>query len=65
MSECHIALTAEERDLLTRMLSQALRDKRVEIHRTEFSKDFREGLELEERLIEGMLGRLSGTPTAP
>jgi hypothetical protein len=64
MSEVQIPLTSEERDLLTRMLNQALRDKRVEIHRTEFSKDFREGLEHEEQLMQGMLDRLAATPSA-
>lgn len=59
MSENHVTISTDERELLTRILSQALKEKRVEIHRTEFSREFRRELEDEEVRIRGLLDKLA------
>ncbi|HTM56618.1 MAG TPA: hypothetical protein VL175_21475 [Pirellulales bacterium] len=59
MSDFHLVLSLAERDMLVRMLGNALKQKRVEVHRTEFSRDFRHELEGEESRIQGLLERLS------
>jgi hypothetical protein len=59
----HMTLSQDERDLLVRMLNEALKGKRVEVHRTEFSRDFRHQLEDEENRIQGLLDKL--TQAAP
>ena len=53
-----LSLNEEERTLLLSVLEQALRDKRVEIHRTE-AIDYREHLQQQETILEGLIGRLS------
>lgn len=64
MSQVQLTLTAEESEWLVRTLDAALGDKRVEVRRTEFSAQFRSELEKEERLIAGLLARLSQTTPA-
>ena len=64
MADVHLTLTTSERDFLTRMLDAALKEKRVEVHRTEFSRDFRHQLEAEEAEISALLGKLSQSATA-
>jgi hypothetical protein len=59
MSELQISLSAGERDLLVRMLSAALKEKQVEVHRAEFSREFRNQLEAEETRIRDLLEKLS------
>jgi len=59
MSEVHLTLTSSERDLLVRMLTDAVKEKRVEVRRSEFSRDFRHEMEAEETQIENLLERLS------
>jgi hypothetical protein len=59
MSEIHLVLTPSERDLLVRVLGAELKGKRVEVHRTEFSREFRRQLEDEEVQIRGLLNKLS------
>ncbi len=48
-----------ERDLLVRMLSAAVKEKRVEVRRTEFSREMRHDLEVEETQIEELLNKLT------
>ena len=59
MNEFHLTLSTTDRDLLIRMLSAALKEKRIEVHRTEFSRDFRHELESEEAQIQGLIEKLS------
>ena len=59
MSEFHLTLSPGERDLLMRLLGSELKQKRVEVHRTEFSREFRHHVEAEETLIEDVLAKLS------
>jgi hypothetical protein len=59
MSEIHLVLSPSERDMLVRMLGAELKEKRVEVRRTEFSREFRHEIEGEETTIEGLLDRLS------
>ena len=59
MSEVHVKLSPGDRDLLVRMLSAAMKEKRVEVRRTEFSRDMRHDLEIEEAQIEELLARLT------
>jgi hypothetical protein len=59
MSEVHVTLSPSDRDLLVRMLTAAMKDKRVEVRRTEFSRDLRHDLEAEETQIEELLTRLT------
>jgi hypothetical protein len=59
MSEVHVKLLPIERDLLVRMLGAAMKGKRVEVRRTEFSRDMRHELEVEETQIEELLNKLT------
>jgi len=59
MSEVHVKLLPIERDLLVRMLSAAVKEKRVEVRRTEFSRDLRHELEVEETQVEELLNKLT------
>jgi hypothetical protein len=52
-----LALSEPERELLRSVLEQALREKRVEIHRTD-SLDYRKYLEEQETLLNQLLDRL-------
>ena len=61
MSEVHLVLSPSECELLVRMLSAALKGKMVEVHRTEFSREFRHQVEAEEAQIREVLGKLSRT----
>ena len=58
MSEVHVSLLPVDHDLLVRMLGAAVKDKRVEVRRTEFSRDMRHELEEEELQIEELLKKL-------
>ena len=64
MSDFHLTLTSSERDLLTRILTDQQKGKRVEVHRTEFNRDFRHELEAEEAEITQILDKLSHTVAA-
>jgi hypothetical protein len=59
MSDFHLTLNPAERDMLVRMLGSALKQKKIEVHRAEFSRDFRHELEVEESRIHDLLERLS------
>ena len=62
MAEVHVKLLPIERDLLVRMLAEAVKEKRVEVRRTEFSRDMRHDLEVEELQIEELLKKLQDAP---
>jgi hypothetical protein len=59
MSEIHVVLSPNERELLVRMLGAAMKEKRVEVRRTEFSREFRHDVEIEETQIHALLDKLS------
>jgi hypothetical protein len=61
MSEFNLTISQAQHDLLVRMLSAALNSKRVEVHRTEFSRDYRHELEAEEAEMQALLDKLSTT----
>jgi hypothetical protein len=52
-----ITLTEDERAQLLSILDQVLRDKRVEVHRTE-APDYRKHVEREEAALQGLIDRL-------
>jgi hypothetical protein len=55
--ELTLTLTQEEREQLLRILEQALRDKHVEVHRTE-APNYREYVQREEALLERLVDQL-------
>jgi hypothetical protein len=59
MSEVHLTISDSQRDHLVRILSEARKGKRVEVHRSEFSREFRQQLEAEEAEIQNLLDKLS------
>ncbi len=65
MSEIHVKLALAERDLLIQILGAAVKQKRLEVHRTEFSREMRHDLEVEENQIEQLLDKLSKAGEAP
>jgi hypothetical protein len=60
MAEFHLSLTAEERQILSEILTQVLKAKRVEEHRTE-APTFREAIVQQEQALERVLGKLNQT----
>jgi hypothetical protein len=56
-----VHLSADERDLLIRLVSQALSDSRVEVRRTS-TPEYRDRLEIEERELMSLLQRLRESP---
>jgi hypothetical protein len=56
-SEFTLPLTEEERVHLLGFLELALRDKRVEVRRTE-APDYRKHVRREEAVLEGLIGKL-------
>jgi hypothetical protein len=54
---CTLALTGEERELLLKVLEQALRDKQIENHRTD-SITFRQLVQRQETLLQNLLEKL-------
>jgi hypothetical protein len=63
MTNLRIELNAEQHELLVRLLNSALKQKQVEVHRAEFSREFRNQLESEEAAIRELLDKL-GRATA-
>ena len=59
MSEVPVRLSGVERDVLVRLLSVAIKERRVEVRRTEFSREMRHELEDEEKQIEDLLDKLT------
>jgi hypothetical protein len=64
MFESPMTLTADERDYLTTLLETALKDKRVEEHRTR-SPGYREHVLQQEAIISSLLDKLRPTPVEP
>ena len=56
-AEFAVILTEDERAQLLNFLEQALRDKRVEVHRTE-APDYREHVRHQEAVMESLIGKL-------
>jgi hypothetical protein len=63
MSQTSLLLSDAQRDLLVRILQHAMKEKRVEVRRTEFSGDFRKELEAEEHTIHTLLCQLDPAAT--
>jgi hypothetical protein len=59
MTDVHLVLSPGEREMLLQILEAELKQKRVEVHRTEFSREFRHHVEAEEALIRDLLDKLS------
>lgn len=55
--ETHVTLTPEEKAYLVRVLSNAIGETRVEVHRTH-TPNYRDRVLEEERLIRGLLAKL-------
>jgi hypothetical protein len=60
MSDLQLTLTTDERSCLLGLLEQALKNKRVEEHRTKTSS-YRESLVQEEKAMESVLAKLRST----
>jgi hypothetical protein len=58
MNEVILRFTAEEQEVLRRLLDSALAESRVEVHRTHFSPGYREQVLEEESCIAGLLRKL-------
>ena len=56
-AESALALTTEERSYLLDLLEQELRNKSIEVHRTEAS-DFRKMVQAQEEILRGLIGKL-------
>lgn len=54
-----IELNDEERTMLRTMVDQALRETRVEVHRTHHSPDFRAQVQHREDVLRALLAKLS------
>lgn len=65
MSELHLTVSATQREILLRILNEALKAKRVEVRRTEFSRDYRHELEDEEKEIQGLVDMLTRAAATP
>jgi hypothetical protein len=61
MADTPLNLTAEERSFLVQTLETALKNHRVEEHRTR-APSFREGILQEEKLMEQLLMKLGHAP---
>ena len=61
MAEMQLTLSHEERECLVQMLQTALKEHRVEEHRTR-APSFREKILQEEKLLEQMLTKLGQPP---
>jgi hypothetical protein len=61
MAEMQVTLSAEERDYLVQELTTALKNHRVEEHRTR-APTYREKILKEEKLLEQLLTKLGHTP---
>jgi hypothetical protein len=57
MNDNSVNLTADERDLIIRLLDRELSDTRAEFRRTH-TPDFREDVEREEKLLREVLDKL-------
>jgi hypothetical protein len=64
MNEAQLVLTSEERDYLVRLLQSALKETRVEVHRTH-TPGFREAVLGEESLVRNLLAKVQARPAGP
>ena len=62
MTETTMNLTAEERAFLAELLERALKDARIEEHRTR-TPSYREFVLKQESMITSVLSKLGQTPT--
>ena len=62
MAELQLALTIDEREYLIQVLETALKNHRVEEHRTR-TPTYREHILAEERLLSQLLTKLGKPPT--
>ena len=58
MNEIILKLTSDETAELLRLVSAALGDTRVEVHRTHHTPEFRDNVKQEEDLLRGILKKL-------
>lgn len=58
MQTLQLKLTHEERDLLARILEEAWKETRVEVHHAHFSPDFREGVKRDESMLAELLEKV-------
>ena len=63
MNEQLLDLTAEERELLTELLTTSLKEMRVEEHRTR-TPSFREHIIRREDVARAVLGKLQSVPAS-
>jgi hypothetical protein len=61
MGDTQITLTADERSYLVQVLESALKNHRVEEHRTR-APSYREQILQEEKILEQLLAKLGHTP---
>ena len=61
MADTQLTLTAEERDFLVHLLQTALKNHRIEEHRTK-KPSYREQILQEEKLLSELLNRLGHSP---
>ena len=61
MAETQLSITAEERSCLVRILESALKNHRIEEHRTR-APSYREGILKEEELLTQLLTKLGQAP---
>jgi hypothetical protein len=64
MSEMQLILSAEERSYLARLLETALKNHRVEEHRTR-TPSYRENVLAEEKIMEQILAKLGISAGVP
>jgi len=62
MNETHLSLTADERMLVRRLVDSAMREARVEVHRTHHTPSYREQVKAEEAMLRGLLEKLEPKP---
>jgi hypothetical protein len=60
MADTQIALSAEERDFLATLLQAALKETRIEEHRTK-ALSFREHIIHKEELLNAILAKIGGS----
>ena len=62
MDASTLTLTSEEHELLRNILTTVLNETRVEVHRANFSRDYRKDLQHREDLLRGLLEKLEKVP---
>jgi hypothetical protein len=62
MDSLTLMLTGEERALLHNLLTAAVNETRIEVHRAKFSREFRKDLIHREELLRGLLERMEKVP---